>query len=283
MAKKPVVVTALAKKGGPGKTTVIQGLASAAAKKGLSAWVADFDPQCNLTNLLAGPEYKELLAKRKRKEIPRPPTLFDVLSEESPSAADLRMALYSADPRWPGISLLPASAQLDLVEHYQQDVETAQRFRVAVDDLRANSSAEDLPDLLLCDTRPAFNLLTIMAVAGADVELAIGHPERFALEGLREAWATLASLIEADSVPNLDAAFVVTSKIDRRKAEHRARVMEIESKYASVLMTPELPDRTVVVQAISAGEPLHFYPDSRAPEPADVLTEWLDKIMKVSA
>ena len=271
----------MAKKGGTGKTTLTQGLASAARARGLRVWVADFDPQCNLTNLLAGASYKEKLVAAARKEAPRPPALFDVLSEEEPGPADLRLALYPAADSWSGVKLLPATARLDLIEHAPQDQETAQRFSRALSGLTDGQPLNglEIPELILCDTRPAFNLLTVMAATAANLVLVAVEPERFPLEGLRDAWATLGKLIEAGALPNLDEAAVVMTQVDRREAEHRARCAEIEKRYKSVLWSPEMPDRTVVAQAISAGLPLHDYPDPRAAEPIKVLDAWLDKIM----
>lgn len=278
--RRPRIVTVLAKKGGTGKTTITQGLASAARARGLRTWVADFDPQCNLTNLVRGKSYTDKLAAYRRGELlDRPRALYDVLTQEYPRPAHVLASLYTANDLWSGLYLLPATMQLDLVDRMDSTSENASVFHRALAGLAEHMDADELPDIIVCDTRPAFNLLTIQALGAADTALVAVEPERFPLEGLKDAWGTLNKLREAGALPNLHEAAVVLAQVDRREAEHRARLPEIRKAFSSVLWEPELPDRTVVAQALSAGYPLHDYPDDRADEPRRVFDKWLKRIM----
>ncbi len=276
MMGRPLVVALLAKKGGPGKTTLALGLGSAARKRGLKSWLVDFDPQCNLTNLVIGDAYHAEVAAYERREARRPLTLFDALDEVSPTATDLFMCRQDARSNWSGLSVLPASDKLDHIDRMPAGDGAAMRFASAARDV----TGPDAPDLIICDTRPAFNLLTVMALASADVALLPVEPERFSMDGLQMTWGTLGTLKTGGHLPHLRGAGVLRNKVRRELVEHQQRLEELQAIYGQFLWDGEVPNRSAVLSAIGAGVPLHDYPGKTAAECATVVDAWLTKILE---
>ena len=230
------VVAVVNQKGGVGKTTVVLGLTSAAAARGIEALVVDLDPQGNASTGLG---------------VFEPPRGIDlVLEQERPGG--IRSAVESTG--WPhecGRSPLLAAASPDL---------SVREAQLATDPLggqdRLQMAMNGSPwPLVLVDCPPSLGLLTINALFAADRVLLVTEPGAWAADGVARMLQTIERirLRRIDESPRL-----VGIAINRLGRTRDARYWheQLSETYPEACLPP-IHLRAAVAEAAAQSLPIH--------------------------
>src|SRR5580704_6767950 len=152
-------IAVLNQKGGVGKTTTAINLSASLAKNGASVLLIDFDPQGNTTSGLGLDKHAYEL------------TSYEVLFDHK------LLAQAVQETNIAGLCVLPANADLAAAE--VELVETASR------ETKLRTALEHASyDYIIIDCPPSLGLLTINALAAAQLVLIPVQAEYYALEGL---------------------------------------------------------------------------------------------------
>jgi chromosome partitioning protein len=263
----PRVIAIANQKGGVGKTTTAINLGTALAAIGEEALIIDLDPQGNASTGLG-------IDRRSRRH-----STYDVLIGE----ASLRDAVMpTAVPR---LSIAPSTLDLSGLElGLSQSHDRALRLRNALSPLRiaqptqgpsaiesaatmdANAPAEggasEPPagtfSYVLIDCPPSLNLLTINAMAAADAVLVPLQCEFFALEGLTQLLATVASVKSALN-PALIIHGIVLTMHDARNNLSNQVVADVRANSNEKVYSTVIPRNVRVSEAPSYGKPVLVY------------------------
>ena len=180
-------------KGGVAKTTTAVNLLAAIARRGQRCLLVDIDPQGN-ASVSSGININALEAG-----------VYDVLLGD----ADIQQAIVNSSA---GYDIIPAGpelagAQVELLDFEDKDF----RLRDALAEIA------DRYDLILIDTPPSLNILTINALAAATDVLIPVQCEYFALEGLSGLITTMGMVRKALN-PQLKILGVVRTMYDGRNS-----------------------------------------------------------------
>lgn len=166
---RAVVMTVANQKGGVGKTTTAMNLGVALARAGKRVLLIDSDPQANLTSYLGvspGENAYEALS-----------TLDQVYLSKRPVDAEARKQFIASTQS--GVDLIASDKALSGVEYYL--FSRPDRELVLSQFLNGVSPHYDV---ILIDTPPSLNLLTLNALCASDHVLIPVQPEFFSLEGI---------------------------------------------------------------------------------------------------
>lgn len=185
------ILTVAMNKGGTGKTTLSELVATGMAKRGRATILMDLDPQCN-----ASSRYVSMETDPTDPEVIRPP-LHPDYTEEDPSedpdwdgrgsSADIFLhgttAIYPTDVE--NLSIIPGhSSNLMLVERVTQaDVKTKVHNHLR-DWFQDAWTMQEQPDLVVIDTGPSKGPLTTSAMNAASHTLIPSEMEEHSIEGL---------------------------------------------------------------------------------------------------
>ncbi len=224
-------------KGGVGKSSVVLGLASAAAQRDIPTLVVDMDPQAN-TSVALGPQLGTASF-----------TVNDVLyADRRGSAAEaIQVSTWS-----PTVALIPASLELA-----ERDTDTRlgseHRLAKALDDPELRKGFQ----LCLVDCPPSLGRLVSNALIAADRLLVVTEPSYPASQGVANIMQTLETIREHYN-PRLQLAGVIVNKVPARGREAAHRVQELTQHLDDgVIWHPLLPQRAVIAEAMGAGVGIH--------------------------
>jgi chromosome partitioning protein len=237
----PRVIAIANQKGGVGKTTTAINLGTALAAVGEDVLIIDLDPQGNASTGLG-------IDRRNRRH-----STYDVLIGE----ATLRDAVMAtAVPR---LSIAPSTLDLSGLElAVSQSRDRALRLRNGLAPLRAATPSPSEFSYVLIDCPPSLNLLTINAMAAADAILVPLQCEFFALEGLTQLLATVASVKSALN-PALIIHGIVLTMHDARNNLSNQVVADVRENSKEKVYDTIIPRNVRVSEAPSYGKPVLVY------------------------
>lgn len=248
-------------KGGVGKTTITLGLASAAFSRGLRTLVIDLDPQSDAsTGLDVDPDGFA--------------DISDVL--EDPREKVVRSAI--APSGWNqhhdgSIDLLigsPSAINFDGPHPTMREIWKLEE---------ALSTIENDYDLVLLDCAPSLNALTRTAWASSDRVLIVAEPGLFAVSAADRALRAIEEIRRGVS-PRLHPLGIVINRVRPQSMEHQFRIRELKEMFGSLVLQPQLPERTSLQQAQGAAKPVHVWPGEHAQEMAGFFDQILDQAMQ---
>ena len=225
-------------KGGVGKTTTAISLGAALAQRGAHVLLADLDPQGNATSGLGfGRE--------------QPPGTYAVLLQDRP------VADVAVRTEIPGLDLLAASPEMAGAE-VELVPTLAREFR-----LKAALTGIDY-DTILVDCPPSLGLLTVNALAAAELVLVPVQCEFFALEGLAQLMKTI-DAVRFRLNPQLEVLAIVLTMADARNRLSMQVIEEVQSHFPELVARVRIPRAVRLAEAPSHGKPISIYdPTSRA-------------------
>lgn len=246
--QQPRVIAVAMQKGGVGKTSITVNLAAAMANRfDQRVYLADFDGQCNTTEYVL-PEVPAGAA-----------TILDVLRDgRSFAECALPTAFH------PGLSIVPGSEELAYMDRL---VAEAGKWDVAVKEvprlIRRSLPAD--ADIVLIDTPPSLGLWLQIALGVADDVVIVAKPEKFSVQGMRQLVDTVQN-IKRRINPRLSIAAVILNNVRTHTLEHSAFVEQYRAQFGSRVLSPVLPERTVIPESQREGVPVEFFQDRKAPE-----------------
>jgi chromosome partitioning protein len=237
----PRVIAIANQKGGVGKTTTAINLGTALAAIGEEVLIVDLDPQGNASTGLG-------IDRKTRRH-----STYDVLIGE----ATLRDAVMAtAVPR---LSIAPSTLDLSGLElAVSQARDRALRLRSGLAPLRAATPSPSEFSYVLIDCPPSLNLLTVNAMAAADAVLVPLQCEFFALEGLTQLLATVASVKSALN-PALVIHGIVLTMHDARNNLSNQVVADVRQNSNEKVYDTIIPRNVRVSEAPSYGKPVLVY------------------------
>ncbi|MFZ4519754.1 MAG: ParA family protein [Microthrixaceae bacterium] len=255
------VTAVVNQKGGVGKTTVVLGLAAAAAARGRRVLVVDLDPQANSTTGLG--VWNAAV------------TMDEVLDREEPGSVAAAVVRGGWDPSPVGAvpDVAPSSPRLAQSEHQMaSDVIGAQdRLDVALQGLA------DRYDDVLVDCPPSLGLLTVNALFAADRVLIVAEPAAWSLDGVEQILRNVRRIAERRGDRPAVAGIVVNRLARTRDAGYWYE--QLRESHPELVLDPPVRLRAAVTEAAAQSLPIHALTRDGAAEAAaefDALSLRLD-------
>jgi len=224
-------VAVLNQKGGVGKTTVVLGLASAAAFAGRKVLVIDMDPQGASSWVLGIDDDGH---RRTTADLLRGTPLAETAV---------------ASPWSDMIDVVPATRAL-------QAHEDAKPGRLA----RALRGVHvEQYEAVLLDCPPSLGSLTVNALSAARHALLVVEPSSLGLRGIGGVADVIDVVWDAKN-PDLELSGVVLNRVPARSAEAQRRTEELTRIVGrSAIWSPAIPQRVVFGQSVGDRRPIHSY------------------------
>jgi len=258
-----LVVSVLSLKGGVGKTSLVLGLAGAALERGLPTLVVDLDPQANATLGLDA--------------TPGELTVADVLDEprRSPARA-LSPSGWIAGNGSGELGGLDVLAGSDTTLRHDEPTPTSAGLR------RLGAALHRLDmryDLVLVDCPPSLGRLTRSGLVASDRAIVVTEPGLFAVNAAERA---LRAVAEERRLHNaqLQPLGVVVNRYRERSAEHRFRLDELRDLFGPLVLTPPLPERSVIQQAQGVARPIQLWHNPPGREVSATLDRYLTRLLR---
>lgn len=229
------VITICNAKGGVGKSTTAQNLASFLAAYGKRILLVDMDAQANTTSGMG-------LYPRKLER-----SVYETLIGAA-AAGDV-----IAKTRLLGVDILPASASLagatiELVDMPGREY----KLKAALEPVRQRY------DFIIVDSPPSMGLLTLNALTAAQRIIIPVQCEYYALEGLADLLRTI-RLINANLKAKVGVMGALLTMYDRTSRLHRAVAKEIRRKFPGYVFHAVIPRNIALAEAPSHGKTILQY------------------------
>lgn len=253
----PTITAIGNRKGGVGKSSMTGAIAWSLALRGCRVLTLDMDPQGNLSRWLLD-------------ELPDR-TMFDVLYADQPGI----LGDAAVPSLFPGVWIVPADESLGRVE-VEGLVAPEMRLKTAAH----GSESFDAYDAVLIDMPPALGRLTLNGLIAADNVIAVTTPEAFAVQGLVAFLETVEHVRGRPHLnPRLHLEGVLVNQFDGT-GEHTYQLEQIRDAYHDKLLSPIVPKRTAMRDAVSAQVPLTKVGTRGAAVLQEALTEFVSNVWK---
>jgi len=238
---------------------VALGLASAAFSRGLRTLVVDLDPQSDVsTGMDVNLEGRANIA--------------DVL--ERPKSVREAIAPSGWSQHHEGaIDLLIGSPSAINFDGPHPSIREIWKLEEALTVVEADY------DLVIIDCAPSLNALTRTAWAASDRVLVVTEPGLFAVSAADRALRAIEEVRRGVS-PRLEPIGILVNRTRPQSMEHQFRIRELKELFGSLVLSPQLPERTSLQQAQGAAKPVHLWPGEAAQEMAGYFDEVLDQVTR---
>lgn len=249
-------------KGGVGKTTTSVNLGRAAHLRGIRTLIVDLDPQANTTSTLLG--------KAPDKDVE---TLADVLSFRS----DATVSDVVVPTGWAGVDVLPSGG--DALADVGSEL-------VAMGPGREHRLREALAvvsgyRLVILDSPPALDLLTINALTAAQRVVIVTTASLFSADGIARLLATVEA-VQRYANPSLRITGVVVNQLEVHTRRQRHWLNELTANAPAPVWQPPVPKATWIGEAIEAGVGLDEWGSAAASVLADTYDGYLTQLLEGS-
>lgn len=228
-------------KGGVGKTTTANNLASYLAAMGKYVLLVDMDPQANATTGL-GVHVADNGSN----------VYHSLVSDLNPQLSIKKTSLF-------GFDILPAAqslagATVELVSMEEREL----RLKKVLNPIRTSY------DYILIDCPPSLGLLTVNALAASERVIIPVQCEYYALEGLSQLVKTV-ELVRGGLNPDLQVLGVLLTMYDRRNQLSNQVLNEVSKNFPGRVFNAVIPRTVSLAESPSFGKTiLQFDPDSKA-------------------
>ena len=238
------VITVAMTKGGVGKTTTAVNVAAAFAMHGHAVCLIDLDQQGNATYAVTGQ------AKYSFNDV----GLFDLIMTYG--MQNQRIRNYIHETRIPNLRVLPATGMtnqipplLNILKARHTDVKEYHILNECIAPLK------EIFDVIVIDTPPAKDPLTISGIYAADRVLLPITADKFSLDALMETCSLIQSINKEDK-KDVDVLGVLLTKIERNSATALIRKKLHSQEFASLMLQTEIRKGTAVTDSTLLGGPV---------------------------
>ena len=238
------VITVAMTKGGVGKTTTAVNVAAAFAMRGHSVCLIDLDQQGNATYAVTGQ------AKYQFNDV----GLFDLFM--SFGMVNQRIGNYIHETRIPHLQLIPATGMtnqipplLAILKARHAELKEYQILHACIAQLK------DMFELVVIDTPPAKDALTLSGIYAADQVLLPVNADKFSLDALMETCSLIQSINREDS-REVDVLGVLMTKVERNTATGLIRKRLHTQEFASLMLQSEIRKGAAVTDSTLLGGPV---------------------------
>ncbi len=245
-------VAVVNQKGGVGKTTVLLGIAEAAAAAGQRVLVVDLDPQANASAGLgiwdASPTIDDVMTTN------RAGSVVAAITASSWPAAKAGAGSATAT----GTAPTSATATSTVPDVVPGDPRLANREpQLAADPLGAQERLRLAMtgvdhDLVLIDSPPSLGLLCVNALFAADYALIVTEPAAWAADGVDLMKGTISQIAARRGGPELIG--IVTNRLGRTR-DHSYWAGQLAERFGDLLL-PTVSMRAAVAEAAGQSLPL---------------------------
>ena len=226
------------RKGGVGKTTTVQNIASAFALAGKKVFALDMDPQASLTTAWGVARDRE--------------NTLDVLRGKA-SWQDIAVMVEPDSGNGGCVVLAPSSMQLAaLPELFAKTSGRERLLKDALDDMEAAF------DIVLIDSPPSLDLIAVNTYAAAEQVVITVQCEFYAMEGLSKVESDI-SKVRQQLNPDLALLGILPTLFDKRKRLCREVLATLEDGYGDAVLKPAIRDIVALAEAPSYGQSIFMY------------------------
>lgn len=232
-----ITISIVLQKGGTGKSTTAQALASTLGFKHKKVLLIDLDPQSNVTYSSGADDPAH--------------TIFDVLSEDCGASEALIYCKY--------YDLLAADTYLTNIE-MSKDIEPT-LLRNALEAIKGNY------DFIIIDTPPALGHLSFNSLVASDYVVIPTEPRPFALQGLGRLNDTILTIQTALN-PSLKVLGILLIKYSNRTVLNRdikAMIEDYAEQMNTIVFHTSIREGIAVAEAQTVRKPLIDYAKNSKP------------------
>jgi len=187
------VISIITQKGGVGKTTIVNALASVLSQRGLRILTIDMDPQGNLSYSVGA-------------ETENSPTSYNVLRGDVD--AQYAVQRYSMTDIIPS-NILLSSIELEFTGYNREYLLS-----------KAIKNIKPIYDFVFIDSPPGLGILTVNALTASDYVILPMLPDIFSLQGISMVYETIEH-IQQSCNPKLRPLGILVNKFNRYSLLHR--------------------------------------------------------------
>lgn len=220
-------------KGGVAKTTCAFNTAFALSKKGYKILGVDIDQQGNFSDS-CGVDLEEL-------ELSQRNSLRMILDDNAEYSDYIRPARQNFD-------VIPCSLDDD-AETLVSGLKISRELRLR----KKLIAARKVYDFCIIDTPPNLGVVTINALAGADLTIVPILPSRYALLGIKQVLRKI-SQVQADYAPNMLVMALLTRFIQTQTFDRTVREQVITRFTENLVFTTTIPKAVAVEEASATRE-----------------------------
>jgi chromosome partitioning protein len=235
------IITVANQKGGVGKTTTVMNLGAALSRAGKRVLLVDSDPQANLTSYLG------VQPRRTLDEL--------YLAKKAPDAQAIRDFVHAVSDT---LSVIPGDGALSGVEYYLfSRSEREAMLSKFLEPLRAEF------DVILIDTPPSVNLMTLNALVAAEGVIIPVQPEFFSLEGIVKIRETIAD-VQARWNPALKILGIVVTQVNSRRKLTTEVIGALQAEFEDLVFATQIHENAAIAESAGQGTSVMEYsPGSR--------------------
>lgn len=256
-----LVLSVSSLKGGVGKTSVVLGLASAAHSRGIPTLVVDVDPQADASTGLDIPVTTRV-------------DIADVLAAPKSKILDDAVVPSGWSEGKPGLlDVVPGSPRAAEFDRPSLSEKYLRRLREAISRLGTNYR------LVLIDCPPSLNGLTRAAWTASNRVLVVSEPGLFSVAAADRALRATEELRKYND-QSLQPLGIAVNRVRPNSREHAFRIEELKDMFGPLVLSPPIPERTVLQQAQGSARPIHSWPGNGAAELAGAFDKILDRALR---
>lgn len=226
-----IIISVAIQKGGTGKTTTTFALGTGIARHGYRVLLVDTDPQANLTLGLGQHTYLDAIRD----------TLYEAIWARSKDQPYTMKDIIVETPA--GVSLIPGTKHLGAADH--ELIQVDERHLVLRDLL---AEIKDDYDVILIDTPPKIDNLTINALTASDYYLMPLNAEYFATSGL-ELLIDTAERVQKHFNPHLQCLGVLFNRFNPHKVAMRNMAAFAEQRLGDLVFKTTIRENIAVMEA----------------------------------